>query len=64
MKRKQLWVSLLAGLLALLMVFGIIAGILPTYVSAEKSSAELKQELNKMQEDLKKKQQPVRPLKI
>jgi len=59
MKRKQLWVSLLAGLLALLMVFGIIAGILPTYVSAEKSSAELKQELNKMQEDLKKKQQEV-----
>ncbi len=59
MKRKKLWVSLLAGLMALLMVFGIIAGILPTYASAEKSSAELKQELNKMQEELKKKQQEV-----
>lgn len=59
MKRKKLWVSLLAGLMALLMVFGIIAGILPTYVSAEKSSAELKQELNQMQEELKKKQQEV-----
>ncbi|MBR2937443.1 MAG: peptidoglycan DD-metalloendopeptidase family protein [Oscillospiraceae bacterium] len=59
MKRKKLWVSLLAGLLALLMIFGIIAGILPTYASAEKSSAELKQELNQMQQELKKKQQEV-----
>ena len=59
MKRKKLWVSLLAGLMALLMVFGIIAGILPTYASAEKSSAELKQELNQMQQELKKKQQEV-----
>jgi murein DD-endopeptidase MepM/ murein hydrolase activator NlpD len=41
------------------MVFGIIASILPTYASAEKSSAELKEELNKMQEELKKKQQEV-----
>lgn len=59
MKQKKLWVSLLAGLLALLMIFGIIAGILPTYASAEKSSAELKQELNQMKEDLKNKQQEV-----
>lgn len=59
MKRKKLWVSLLAGFLALLMVFGIIASILPAYASAEKSSAELKEELNKMQEELKKKQQEV-----
>ena len=59
MKRKKLWVSLLAGLMALLMVFGIVAGILPTYAGAEKSSAELKQELNQMQEELKKKQQEV-----
>ena len=59
MKRKKLWVSLLAGFLALLLIFGLIASAIPTYVSAEKSSAELKEELNKMQEELKKKQQEV-----
>ena len=53
MKNKRLWVSLMAGLLAALMIFGIIAGALPTYVSAEKSSAEIKQEINQMKEQLK-----------
>ena len=41
MKNKKLWVSLLAGLLAALMIFGIIASALPTRVSAAKSSAEM-----------------------
>ncbi len=59
MKQRKIWVSFMAGFLALLMIFGIIASILPAYVSAEKSSAEIKQELNKMQEELKKKQQEV-----
>ncbi len=53
MKNKKLWVSLMAGLLAALMIFGIIAGALPTYVSAEKSSAEIQQEINQMKEQLK-----------
>lgn len=59
MKNRKLWVSILAGLLAALMIFGIIAGALPTYVHAEKSSAQLKQELNQMQEELKKNQSEV-----
>lgn len=53
MKNKKLWVSILAGLLAALMIFGIIASALPTYVSAEKSSAEIQQEINQMKEQLK-----------
>ena len=39
MKNKKFWASLLAGFLAALMLFGIIASALSTYVSAEKSSA-------------------------
>ena len=53
MKNKKLWVSILAGLLAAIMIFGIIAGALPTYVSAAKSSAEIQQEINQMKEQLK-----------
>lgn len=50
MKKRKLWVSILAGILAALMIFGILASALPTYVSAEKSSGELKQEINDWQE--------------
>ena len=53
MKNKKFWVSLMAGLLAALMIFGIIAGALPSYVSAEKSSAQIQQEINQMKEQLK-----------
>jgi len=53
MKNKKLWVSLMAGLLAALMLFGIIASAIPTYVSAEKSSAQIKEEINQMKEQLK-----------
>ncbi len=48
MKNRKLLVSIMAGLLAALMIFGIIAGVLPTYVSAEdnRSSSEIQQEIN------------------
>ena len=62
MKNRKLWVSLLAGLLAALMIFGIVAGALPTYVSAEKSSAQLQQEINQMKEQLKNNQAEVSKL--
>lgn len=62
MKQKKFWVSLMAGLLAALMLFGLIAGILPTYVSAEKSSAEIKQEINQWKEQLKQNQSEVSEL--
>ena len=52
MKRRKFLTAILAGLLAALMLFGIIAGALPTYVGAEKSSAQIKQEI----EEWKKKQ--------
>ncbi len=62
MKRKKLWVGIIAGLLAALMIFGLIAGSLPTYVNAEKSSAEIKQEINQWKEQLKKNQAQVAEL--
>lgn len=62
MNWKKFWVSVLAGLMAALLLFGIIAGILPTYVSAEKSSAEIKQEINQWKEELEKNQQQVAEL--
>ena len=62
MKNKKFWVSILAGLLAAVMLFGLIAGILPTYVSAEKSSAEIKEEINQWKEQLKQNQSEVSKL--
>jgi len=41
MKNKKLWVSIMAAFLAFMMIFGIVASILPTYVSAAKSSAQI-----------------------
>ena len=48
MSNRKLWVSILAGFLAAMMVFGIIASILPAYASGanEKSSEEIKEEID------------------
>ena len=62
MKNRKLLVSILAGALAAVLIFGLIAGALPSYVSAEKSSAEIQQEINAMKEQLKKNQQEVAKL--
>lgn len=48
-KRKKL-VSILAGIMALVMILGLIAGFLPTRASAF-SSAELKKQLNSMKQE-------------
>ena len=50
MKNKKRLVSIIAALLALLMVFGIIAMIVPTPVSAE-SSASIKQRLDALEDE-------------
>lgn len=49
MKKRKLWVSILAGLMAFLIIFGLIAGVLP-YVSAE-SSASIKNRINALEDD-------------
>lgn len=63
MKTRKFWVGLLAGLLAAVMVFGLIAGSLANYVGAEKSSAEIQQEINQMKEQLENNKSEVAKLK-
>lgn len=63
MKQRKLLISLLAGILVAIMLFGLIASALPTSVSAAKSSAEIKQEINSMKEELKKNQAEVNKIK-
>lgn len=54
MRNKKVWVSIIAILLAVIMILGIIFSVLPTPpVSAAKSSAQIQQEINKMKEQLK-----------
>lgn len=52
MKKRQLWISIIAGLLAALMIFGLVASAIPS-ASAAKSSSEIEKEI----EDLKKQQE-------
>ncbi len=62
MKQRKFWISLMAGLLAALMIFGIVASILPTPVGAAKSSAQIKQEINQLQDKLKENQSEINKL--
>ena len=55
MKKRKLWVSIVAGLLAFLMLFSIIFTLIPTKASAV-SSGEIKNQINELksqQEELK-----------
>ena len=49
MKQRKLWVSIVAGFLALLMVCGVLFTVVPVLASAASSSA-LKTELDNLQE--------------
>ena len=50
MNKKKLFTMILAGLLALLLIATMVAGMLPSLVNAE-SVSELKQQLDKLKED-------------
>lgn len=52
MRKRKLWVSILAGFLALLMVLGIVVSVIPTPVSAE-SSASIKKRIEALEEEKK-----------
>ena len=56
MRKRKLWVSILAGILAVIMVLGLVAGVLPSLVNGAKvqSSSELKQQLDALKSDKKK----------
>lgn len=61
MKNRKFFVSLLAGVMALLLLFGLIAGILPSYVSAESSSV-IKEQLDALEEEKEKLQAEIEKL--
>lgn len=52
MKNKKAWISILAGLLALIMVLGLFIGVLPSFASAA-SSSEIKNQINSLKGDKK-----------
>lgn len=46
MNKRKLWVSILSGILALIMILSLVVGALPSFVNAKTSSATLKNELD------------------
>ena len=52
MKKRKLWVSILAGILAVIMILSLVVGVLPGLVNG-KSSSELKKELEALKSDKK-----------
>lgn len=52
MKKRKLWVSILAGILAVIMILSLVVGVLPGLVNG-KSSSQLKKELEALKADKK-----------
>lgn len=50
MKNRKLWVSILAGLMAAIMLLSLVLSLIPTKVSAA-SSSEIRKQLNKLKEE-------------
>ncbi len=62
MRNRKLWVSVLAGFLAFVLVFGLVAGVLPSLVGAAKSSSAIKSQLDSLKEDKKKIEDEIKKL--
>ena len=63
MKKRQLWISILAGFLAFLMIFGLVAGAVSSYATAEKSSSEIEEEIEALKKEQKKNKEQIAALK-
>lgn len=62
MKNRKLWASIIAGLLAAVMIFGLIAMAIPT-ADAAQSSAEIQKEIDALKAEQKKNQDKLAALK-
>ena len=51
MRNKKFWMSLIAGLMAVIMLLGLILSILPHKVSAAQSSSEIKNQIAEMEKE-------------
>lgn len=55
MRKRKLWVSILAGIMAVILTLGLVAGVLPSLVNGAKtSSSALKQQLDALKSDKEK----------
>ncbi len=61
MKNRKLFVSILAGLMAFIMLFGLVMGVLPSRASAASSGA-IKEQLNELEKDKEKIQAEIEAL--
>lgn len=53
MRNRKLWVSILAGIMAVIMILSLVAGVLPYFTNAKQTSAELKGQLAALQSEKK-----------
>ena len=51
MKNRKLWVSVFAGIMALIMILSVIIGVLPYMTSAASNSSTYKKQLDKLKEE-------------
>ena len=63
MNDKKFWMSLLAGLMAVIMLLGLILSILPQKAHASKSSSEIQQEIDKIEAENKEMEEQLKDLK-
>ena len=61
MKNKKFWISLLAGIMALIMILSLVLGVLPAAQAA--SSSEIRDQINQLEEDEKALQEKIDALK-
>ena len=61
MKNKKFWISLLAGIMALIMILSLVLGMLPAAQAA--SSSEIRDQINQLEEDEKALQEKIDALK-
>lgn len=56
MNNKKFWISLLAGLMAVVMLLGLIVSLLPQKASAAQSSSEIKEQIKELEDQYDKQQ--------
>ncbi len=61
MKNKKFWISVLAGLMALVMLLGLILSVLPRASAA--SSSEIKDQIEQMEDEIKEREEAIQALK-
>ena len=61
MKNKKFWISLLAGIMAVIMLLGLVLSVLPAAQAA--SSSEIRDQINQLEEDEKALQEKIDALK-